>query len=317
MTLLTPTDVGRNPERAFQALDLVVRRRLDGLLQGEQAGLRLGPGSEPEEVVRYRPGEDDVRRIDWNVTARSTEPHVWRPRAEHELDTWVLVDETPSMDFGTTTIEKRDLAAWGSAAVGLLTDGPGNQVGVARMTPAGLRWQPPWPGRASARRTLRAAQEAPRAATRTDDTTLAEALGALERRRRRPGLRVVVSDFVEPDGTVDRPLPWETAMRRLAARHDVVVVEVLDPRELDLPDLGLVVLADPETGRRREVWTSPDLRRRYAETAARHRASVGDAVRACGAGHVQLRTDTDWVRDLARFVVSRRQVRRGPVRRTR
>ncbi|HEU5241343.1 MAG TPA: DUF58 domain-containing protein, partial [Ornithinibacter sp.] len=99
----------RDPERAFQALDLLVRRRLDGLLQGDHAGMRLGAGTEPEEVVRYRPGEDDVRRIDWNVTARSLEPHVWRPRADHELESWVLLDETPSMAFGTTHLEKGDL----------------------------------------------------------------------------------------------------------------------------------------------------------------------------------------------------------------
>jgi len=309
--------VARDPERVFDALDLLVRRRLAGLLEGDYAGLRLGAGSEPEEVVRYRPGEDDVRRIDWNVTARSAEPHVWRPRAEHELDTWVLVDETPSMDFGTATLEKRDLAGWAAAAVGMLTDGAGNRVGLARLTPEGLRWQPPLPGRVSARRALRSVREAPRAPVRTDGTTLAQAFAALEARQRRHGLRVVISDFVEPDGTADRPFAWERALRRLAVRHDVVVIEVVDPRELELPDLGLLVLVDPETGRQREVWTSPDLRRRYAETAARHRAAVAEAVRACGAGHVLLRTDTDWVRDLARFILARRHLPRTPSRRTR
>jgi uncharacterized protein (DUF58 family) len=308
--------VVRSPERAFQALDLVVRRRLDGLLQGDHAGLRLGAGTEPEEVVRYRAGEDDVRRIDWNVTARSQEPHVWRPRAEHELDTWILVDQTPSMDFGTAAAEKRDLAGWAAGVVGLLTDGPGNRVGVAHLTPSGIHWQRPLPGRASAYRTMRAVRDAARVDGRSDTTTLEQALARLERRQRRAGLRVVVSDFVEPDGRTDRPFDWEAPLRRLSARHDVVAVEVLDPRELELPDLGLLTLLDPETGHKREVWTSPDLRRRYAETAARHRAAVAQAVRASGAGHVLLRTDTDWVRDLARFVISRRRLPRAR-RRTR
>lgn len=131
----------RDREKAFAALDLVVRRHVDGLLQGDHAGVRLGPGGDPAEVVRYLPGEDDVRRIDWNVTARSAEPHVWRSRADHELDTWLLVDATASMDFGTTTLEKRDLGAWTAAIVALLSDGPGNRVGVARHTADGLRWE--------------------------------------------------------------------------------------------------------------------------------------------------------------------------------
>lgn len=306
----------RDPERAFQALDLQVRRRLDGMLQGDHAGVRLGAGSEPEEVVRYRPGEDDVRRIDWNVTARTGEPHVWRTRAQHELDTWVLVDETPSMDFGTALVEKRDLAVWVTATVGLLTDGPGNRMGLARMTADGMRWRTPLPGRVGARRSLHEARR-PARADRGGGPSLSAALTALARRQRRPGLRVVVSDFLEPDGRTGRPFPWEQALRRVAARHDLLVVEVIDPRELDLPDLGMLVLTDPETGRRREVWTSPELRRRYAETAAAHRAAVSEAVVATGAGHVLLRTDTDWVRDLARFVVGRRRMRRPQDRRTR
>ncbi|PRY54104.1 uncharacterized protein DUF58 [Knoellia remsis] len=305
---LADGSVIRDPDRAFQALDLVVRRRLDGLLQGDNAGLRLGAGSDPEEVVRYRPGEDDVRRIDWNVTARSSEPHVWRPLAQHELDTWVLVDETASMDFGTVSAEKRDVAAWVTAAIGLLTDGPGNRIGVARHTAYGIRWETPLPGRIAARRALRRT-DANRAQS-GEAVDLAHAMSALERRQRRPGLRVIVSDFVEPDGTIDRPLPWEPALRRLAARHDVVVVDVSDPRDLELPDLGHLVLTDPESGRQREVYTSPDLRRRYAAAAAAHRGAVAEAVRATGAGHVALRTDSDWVRDLARFVRTRRRAPR-------
>ncbi|KGN33245.1 hypothetical protein N802_14460 [Knoellia sinensis KCTC 19936] len=309
-------DLARDGDRAFKALDLVVRRRLNGLLQGDRAGMRLGGGSEPEEVVRYRAGEDDVRRMDWNVTARTGEPHVWRPLAEHELDTWVLVDETPSMDFGTARSEKRDVAALVAGSVGLLTDGPGNRVGVAHLTPDGLEWDAPLPGRVSARRTLRTVAGAPRAEVRRDTTTLGEAITALERRHRRPGLRVIVSDFIDPDGATDRPFTWEPALRRLCSRHDVIVMEVLDPREMELPDLGLVVLRDPESGRSREVHTSAALRRRYAELAARHRADVADAVRSTGAGHVVVRTDSDWVRDLARYILSRRRARR-PVRRVR
>lgn len=306
--------------RAFAALELAVRRRLAGTLHGSHEGLRLGPGSDPEEVVPYRPGEDDVRRIDWNVTARSTEPHVWRTRAEHEVETWVLVDETASMDFGTVEVEKGELAAWVTGAVGLLSDRPGNRLGVAHLGSDGLRWSPPLPPRRAAVRALAGQRPTGRLHRRDvplapDRTGLAEALSALDARQRRRGARVVISDFVEPDGQVHRPFAWETPLRRLASRHDVLVVEVVDPRELDLPDVGPVVLLDPETGHRCEVWTSlPKLREGYAAAAAAHREAVAAAVRAAGAQHVVLRTDRDWVTDLVRFVRRPRPRVTGPRR---
>ena len=147
--------------RAFATLELTVRKRLVGLVHGEQDSPRTGAGSEPEEVVRYRPGEDDVRRIDWNVTARTGEPHVWRTLAEHEIETWVLVDETASMDFGTVDVEKGELAAWVTGVVGLLSDHPGNQMGVAHLTTGGLTWSPPLSPRRAAFRALAGLPGAP------------------------------------------------------------------------------------------------------------------------------------------------------------
>jgi len=294
--------------RAFSALELAVSRRLAGTLYGAHQGVRLGPGSDPEEVVPYRPGEDDVRRIDWNVTARSTEPHVWRTRAEHEVETWVLVDETASMDFGTVEVEKGELAAWVTGAIGLLSDRPGNRLGVAHLGSDGVRWSPPLPPRRAAVRALSGRRPPSHPRGRTVPPTpvragLAGALSELDARQRRRGARVVISDFVEPDGQMHRPFAWEVPLRRLAGRHDLLVVEVVDPRELDLPDVGPVVLLDPETGHRCEVWTSlPKLRAGYAAAAAAHREAVATAVRAAGAEHVVLRTDRDWVTDLVRFV---------------
>ena len=295
------------PDSVFESLDLAVRRRLPGRLQGDRRGLRLGPGTEPEEVVRYRPGEDDVRRIDWNVTARAGVPHVWRPLAEHELESWVLVDDSPSMAFGTVELEKRDLAAGAAAAVGLLTQGPGNRVGAGTLTGGGLRWSAPLASRAAAQRALRERDDQTTSAPSPDAPDLAGALSALGARYRRPGLRVIVSDFVEPDGRSERPFDWERPLRRLAAAHETIVIEVVDPRELALPDIGTVTLEDPETGRRREVWTGDrKLRETYAATAAAHRTAVADAVRWARAAHVVLRTDRDWVRDLARHVLGQR-----------
>ena len=296
---------------AFAALDLTVRKRLAGLLHGDHEGLRLGSGSDADEVVRYRPGEDDVRRIDWNVTARSSEPHVWRTRAEHEVETWVLVDETASMDFGTTDVEKGDLATWVTGAIGLLSDGPGNRVGVAHLGADGVHWSRPLPPRRAAVRMMSPDRGRPSASTPVPGG-LADAIALLDARYRRRGVRVVVSDFVEPDGNVERPFAWEAPLRRLSARHEVLVVEVLDPRELTLPDVGPVVLVDPETGHQCEVWTSvPGLRDQYAALAAYHRAAVAQAVLAARAHHLVVRTDRDWVADLARFITGQRRPRHG------
>ena len=126
-----------------------------------------------------------------------------------------------------------------------------------------------------------------------------------------------MSDLVEPDGAIERPFGWEAALRRLAARHDVIMVEIIDPRELELPDVGVVTLVDPESGRQREIQTADrSLRAAYAAAAARHRDATAAAVRAAHAGHLRLRTDADWIGDLARFVRSRRHARRRPAPRS-
>ncbi len=311
-------------------------------MHGEQQGLRLGSGSEPEEVVRYRPGEDDVRRIDWNVTARSAgEPHVWRLLAQHELETWVLVDDTPSMAFGTVALEKRDIATGVCAAIALLTAGPGNRLGTAHLNADGLQWAAPVPSRAAAHRALRrrrvgagVAEAGPEVSTRArwrspGSTTLGgpsapgsttwglDHLGgrrlgsrsspARLRRPAQPAGGAGDRDRLRrPQGAIERPFAWERPLRRLAATHETLVVEIVDPRELTLPDVGAVTLVDPESGRRREVWTSDrKVRDSYAAMTAAHRTATADAVRSARAGHVLLRTDRDWVRDLARHVHGR------------
>lgn len=294
----------------WRNLELGIGRRIDSLVAGEHQGLQLGNGSEREEITRYQPG-DDVRRIDWNITARSAEPHVWRPQADNQLDTWVLVDVTPSMSFGTAAGEKRELAAQIVWATGLLTDAPANRLGVATFGPDGIRWRRPARSRLAAYRALRTLDDAAHE-NGAGAPTLSEAIDALRRHRSRSGLRIIVSDFVDPDGEIDPPFAWQPALRRLAARHDVIAVEVVDPRELALPNVGSVVLVDPESGRQRQVWTADrGIRRRYAEAAARHRLDVASAIRACGADHLPVSTGRDWVRDLARFVRQRQRTQRA------
>ncbi|MCE0762114.1 DUF58 domain-containing protein [Pseudonocardia kujensis] len=297
-----PSLRGGNLEAALRTLELSVRGRLDGLLQGNHLGLLPGPGSEPAEARPYRAG-DDVRRMDWAVTARTTEPHVRETIADRELETWAVVDLSPSLDFGTADCEKRDLAVAALAAVAHLTRGGGNRIGAIVATGAETVRIPARGGLAHTRMVVRRVAEVPRAGdgTRGD---LTEALEQLRRPPRRRGLAVVISDFLgEPD--------WERSLRGLGARHDLLAVEVLDPRELDLPDVGTVVLADPETGRQREVETTPLLRREYAAAASEHRDRVADALRRCGAAHLRLRTDSDWISDIVRFALARKRTRSG------
>lgn len=290
----------------WRALDLGVRRRIDSLISGDHEGSRLGVGSDPEEAVPYHPG-DDVRRIDWNITARNGDLHVWRSRAEHPLDTWVLLDTSASMAFGTVTEEKRELAAKIVSAVALLTDAPGNSLGVATFGASELQWHRPGRPRITARRILRDL------AAGRDGTGGPGLTGAIEefgRRQSRPGLRVVVSDFMDPEAGFAAPFGWETPLRRLAARHDVIAVEIVDPREMRLPDIGSVILVDPESGRQRNLWTADrGTRQRYEDAALAYRMAVRTAIRSSGADHLAVSTGRDWVGDLARFIQTRRRTR--------
>ncbi len=287
----------------LRRLELTVRRRLDGLLQGDHLGLVPGSGSEAGDSRTYHPG-DDVRRMDWPVTARTQVPHVRETIADRELETWAVVDLSASLDFGTAACQKRDLAIAGLAAVGHLTVHGGNRLGAVVTTGERVDRYPAMPGRLAAERLLRDVVATPRAsAGRRGD--LAAALETLRRPERRRGLVVVISDFL---GDSD----WERPLRGLSARHELLAVEVLDPRELELPDVGLLTVVDPESGQTLEAPTGDaEFRARFAEGAAAQRAQVATALRRCGAGHLRLRTDRDWLMDVVRFVADRRRAGSG------
>ncbi len=288
------------PEQALRRLELTIVRRLDGLLQGDYLGLLPGPGSEPAEAREYQAG-DDVRRMDWNLTARTTVPHVRDLIADRELETWLLIDATASMDFGTGRVEKRDLAVAAAAAAGFLTERAGNRVGAYVLRGAASRHIPARTGRAHLLGLLRTLLSAPRSLPGDARSDIGVGAGLLRRTVGRRGLVVVVSDFLE-----DAAL-WERPLRLLADRHQVLAVEVVDPRELSLPDVGLLTVVDPETGRRRDVQTADRrLRERYAAVAAEHRARTEQALRRAGAARLLLRTDGDWLRDIVRHVVTQR-----------
>jgi uncharacterized protein (DUF58 family) len=301
---LEPSDAARPPadptsEVVLRRLELRVTRRLDGLLQGDYRGLIPGHGSELGETREYTAG-DDVRRIVWNVTARMQTPHVREMIADRELETWVCVDQSASLDFGTAAVEKRDLAIAAVASIGFLTAKVGNRLGAVLVNDQGVVEIPARQGRDHLMALLHRLQRAPRAGSpRGGD--LAAGIRRLGGPTHRRGLAVVVSDLLGPD-------TWHDAMRRVAVRHDLLLIEVIDPRELELPDVGMLALVDPETGRVREVHTrSAKLRQRYALAAREQREANARAVRDVGGDHVVLRTDRDWMFDLVRFVALRRK----------
>jgi uncharacterized protein (DUF58 family) len=293
--VLVPPAAGRPPAEVLAGLELTVQRRLDGLLHGDHRGLVAGHGSEADEARPYIAG-DDVRRIDWNVTARMRQPYTRETVADRELESWLVLDLSPSLDFGTARCTKRDLAISGAAAIAFLAARDGNRLGAVLLDGSGTHGMPARSGRDHLRAVLHRALTAPSAEGPVD---LAPALRRLTRPGHRRGLVVLVSDLLAPDG-------WQRALRAVAARHEVLVLEVVDPRELELPAVGDLALVDPETGRTRTVRTTPKLRRRYAEAAADQRAELAADLRALGADHLQLRTDRDWVLDVVRFVRLRR-----------
>lgn len=305
------------PEQALRRLELIVVRRLDGLLHGGHLGLLPGPGSELGDSRVYVPGEDDVRRMDWAVTARTTVPHVRDLVADRELETWALADLSASMDFGTADLEKRDLVIAAVGSIGFLAGRIGDRFGAYILHGGQVHRFPARPGRPALYALLRAMSAAPRGTPGGDSTSLAEGIELLSRARRRSGMRVIVSDFLDPVDPADpgAERPWERPMRRLAARHQVLAVEVIDPRELELPDIGRVTLTDPETGRTAEVFLTRKIREDYARAAAAQRESTRVALRRSGVAHLVLRTDRDWVFDIAQFVLRQRRtahlLRRG------
>jgi uncharacterized protein (DUF58 family) len=293
-------------EALLRRLELTVRNKLDGLLQGNYLGLVPGPGSEAGESRLYYPG-DDVRRMDWPVTARTLVPHVRQTVADRELESWLVVDLSPSLDFGTALSEKRELVLAAITAVVHLSSRGGNRIGAIVTTGEGNYRIPARPGREHARYLIRKIAQTPRASSggRGD---LAAAVEQLRRPPRRRGLVAIVSDFLDSAADGSDGASWERPLRALGGRHQLLGIEIVDPRELELPAAGLMTFVDPETGEQVEVQTSrPEIRARYAAAATEQRAWIATTLRHAGAAHLQLRTDRDWLTDIVRFVVAERR----------
>jgi uncharacterized protein (DUF58 family) len=291
---------GPLPDALLRALDVTISQRMQGLLAGDYRSVLLGDGTELAQVRPYVPG-DDVRRIDWNVTARTGEAHVRVQLAERVLVTWLVLDTSPSMEFGTADRRKADVAEGVAIAMGHIATRRGNRLGVVTFGDADPRMLPPKAGRVGLLGMLTALRQEPDENGTGGDTSLADALiraGALAQQR---SIVVVVSDF-------RGPRDWRGPLLRLAGRHDVVAVEIRDPREQELPNAGTLWLVDPETGRQLRVDTrSERLRKRFAAAAAAERAEVASMLASAGARHVVLQTSGDWLRSLAVFLRRRRR----------
>ncbi|WP_203567092.1 DUF58 domain-containing protein [Aestuariimicrobium ganziense] len=301
------------PEAALRRLELTVVRRLEGFLHGDHMGLLPGPGSDTNDARQYQPGQDDVRRMDWAVTARTTVPHVRDTIADRELEVWALLDATPSMNWGTEGVTKRDLGIAAIATIGFLSQKMGDRFGGMIMRQDSIRRLPARSGRTALYGLLRTMLDEPIVPDHAPGSmTLAAGIEQLVRTQRRRGMRVVVSDFLTPgedelDPNVETE--WERPLRRLAVRNQVLCIEVVDSHELDFPDVGEMLIKDPETDFARYVNTSDNAARERmnaATTAQRERIKI--ALRRSGCGHIQLRTDRDWVQDIARFVLGYRRV---------
>jgi uncharacterized protein (DUF58 family) len=305
-TARTPAKPGPGPvpDALLRTLRPVVRSRVEGLAAGENAAILLGEGTELAQIRPYEPG-DDVRRIDPNATARTGEPHVRKLVAEKALTTWVALDVSPSMAFGTADRRKADVAEGVVTVLARLATG-GGKVGLLAFGGRSPLTIPPCVGRAGALALVEAARRDPEDAE-VGPTSGGEALSSLARLARRRGLVAVVSDF-------RGPMDWRRPLAGLAGRHEVLAVEVRDPREGELPDVGDLLLEDPETGRQLRVDTgSRRLRERFAEAAAAERREVAGEIARSGAGHVVLSTRGDWLRELALYL-GRRALRRGGAR---
>jgi uncharacterized protein (DUF58 family) len=290
--LLQPPAARQGPgpiaQPLIEALDVALSRLVARMLPGDRRAAGVGAGTELAQLRPYEIG-DDVRHIDPAATARTGQPHVRLHVPERALTTWIVLDVSPSMAFGTAQRLKADVAEGAALVFGRLGVRRAGSVGLVTFAAAEARVLPPRgakPGMAALRRQL---QEGVAPDGQHDPEGMAGALRRVARLARQPGLMVVISDFREQHG-------WERPLGSLRMRHSVLAVEVVDPRETELPDVGHLALIDPESGARIEVDTSSArLRERFAELERERRAGISRELRRLRIAHVALSTDNDWL----------------------
>jgi uncharacterized protein (DUF58 family) len=290
---------GRMPTAAVEALDLVVARRAAGALPGDRRASGIGQGTELAQLRPYQIG-DDVRQIDPSATARTGIPHVRLQVPERVLTTWLVLDLSPSMAFGTAQRLKSDVAEGVALVMARLGARRGGRIALVTCGAPVSRTIPPRGGRGALAPIHRALREGVSADGHNDPHSLSDALVKTGRIARQPGFVVVISDF---RGGEWGPYSWVRPLGALRARHSVQAVEIRDPREMDLPAVGHLSLVDPETGVLVEVDSSrPALRKRFADAARRERDAVASELKGLRVDHVVLSTEGDWLRELGKVM---------------
>ena len=290
------------PERILQRLDWKVIRRLDGLLQGDYRTLFYGYGVDFADLREYQP-QDDIRYIDWNVTARMNTPYVRQYVEDREITAWFLLDLSPSIDFGTQQSLKRNVLIDFVTTLARILTRHGNRVGAIFYDSHIERMIPARGGRIQVLRLtndLLKQPQLPRAPF-TNLTPLLE--GGLYSIRKR-SLVFVISDFICAPG-------WERTLNLLNQRHEVLTVRLWDPREIELPDMGMVVMEDAETGEQMFVDTHDrKFRQRFEEAARQREADLAQSFKRAGVDALALSTEEDLVQAIVRFASLRRQQRK-------
>jgi len=290
------------PERILQRLDWQVIRRLDGLLQGDYRSLFYGYGVDFADLREYQP-EDDIRYIDWNVTARLNTPYVRKYVEDREITAWFLLDLSPSVDFGTVEIQKRTMLIDFVTTLARVLTRHGNRVGAMLYGGRVERTIPARGGRLHVLRLINDLLKHPRLpnAPFTDlNALLTAGLHSIKKR----SLIMVISDFISQPG-------WERTLTLLGQRHEVLAVRLWDPRELELPDIGPIIMEDAETGEQLYVDTHDRMfRQRFQEAAQRRESDLTEAFKRSGVDALSLSTDEDLVRAIVRFAGLRQQRRR-------
>jgi uncharacterized protein (DUF58 family) len=297
-----PTSAAATPERILQRLDWQVIRRLDGLLQGDYRSLFYGYGVDFADLREYQP-EDDIRYIDWNVTARMDSPYIRQYAEDREITAWFLLDLSPSVDFGTVGNQKRAMLIDFVTTMARVLTRHGNRIGAMFY---GSRIEHTIPARGGRMQVLRLVNELlkqPRLshAPFTDLTPLLKGgLNAIKRR----SVIFLVSDFICVPG-------WERPLKLLNQRHEVLVVRLWDPREVELPDIGPVVIEDAETGEQMYIDTHDrGFRQRFKQAAIQREADLTEAFKRSGVDALSLSTGEDLVRAIVRFAKLRQQRRK-------
>ena len=290
------------PERILQRLDWQVIRRLDGLLQGDYRSLFYGYGVDFADLREYEPG-DDIRYIDWNVTARMATPYVRQYVEDREITAWFLLDLSPSMDFGTVQNLKRAILVDFVATLTRLLTRHGNRVGAIFYGSRVERTIPARGGRIQVLRLINDLLKQPQLA-RAPFTNLSPLLAAGLHGIRRRALIFIISDFISAPG-------WERPLSLLNHRHEVVAIRLWDPREAELPDIGPIIMEDAETGEQLYVDThDKKFRQRFQAAARRREAALIEVFKRSGVDLLPLSTEEDLVRAIVRFATLRQQRRK-------